>query len=229
MATPRPIILRGRSKLLEPVVTALMGFYMLLERKDVGTIYGVPSQVWQSEREFKPQILLTFKQDAEDVVSGADPIDGRISFRIMDEVATTISRGELTVLATKIKTLFIDGGGYVWGKGKKMCSYTDWNRGYQFQLLCSTESEGRQLVTKLLDIQTHVPDWSKFSANSNDAPDLAYPDLPGVQTILGDTVKIPRKRPIANVRFQHAVAHIHGLSKPVALCDRSRKLVNPLV
>lgn len=110
-----------------------------------------------------------------------------------------------------------------------MCSYTDWNRGYQLQLLCRDKGEGKRVVEQVLDIQQHSPDWKNFNASENDEPAQAYPTLPGREFILGKSERMPRKRPIADVRFRHAVMHIYGRPNPVVLVDTEQRYAAPLV
>ena len=61
-------------------------------------------------------------------------------------------------------------GGYVWRKGKVRASYSDWDKGYQFQLLCRNESDARTLIGKVLDIQGHTPDWENLNISENSEP-----------------------------------------------------------
>jgi hypothetical protein len=96
------------------------------------------------------------------------------------------------------------------------------------QLLVRDKTEGKRIVDKVLDIQGHSPDWKKFNHAENEIPSEAFPIVPGNQTILGKSRKKPRKRPIADVRFQYAVIKIDGLPHPITLVDRSGVFLNPL-
>jgi hypothetical protein len=49
----------------------------------------------------------------------------------------------------------------------------------------------------------------------------AFPTIPGQDFIYGKTRRRPRRRPIADVRFQCALLHVHGLPNPIVLYDRS--------
>jgi len=50
----------------------------------------------------------------------------------------------------------------------------------------------------------------------------------GQSNDLNTTVKKKRWRPTANVRFTHAVALIHGLSKSIVLVDRTGRYLDVL-
>lgn len=200
-------------------------------------IYGLPTTAFQAERKFKPQVELSFLEDS-DFVAGTTPNDdqhkyrrkcARITFRIMGEEADTISNAKLTAIANKIKATFMIGKGFVWHKGRLMCSYADWDKGYQLQLACKDKTEGKRVVEAVLGVQGHTPDWKRFTTNENEESAARYPASPGKKSILGESEPQPQERPVVEVRFRYAVAHIHGRRKPVALCDRSRQLINPLV
>jgi len=102
-----------------------------------------------------------------------------------------------------------------------MASYTDWGKGYQLQLLTRSTSEARELISKVLDIQNDVPNWAKMNYSENEEPMEAYPTIPEREMIYGELRREPRKRPIAAVRFQHSLLHIHGIAAPIVLYDRS--------
>ena len=192
-------------------------------------VVGMPKGSLDPIRKYKPQIFLYFKEDSGDVEEGYNPVDGRISFRLMDEDSETITKTRLTTLANKIKTEFGVSNGYTWKKGKEYYSYTDKAKGYQLQILAFNESEARQLITKILDIQGHTFQGKKFRKATNDDPTAAYPTIPPQQSILGELTREPRLRPVATVRFQYAIANIWGKPDLIPLYDRSFTYLNALV
>jgi hypothetical protein len=110
-----------------------------------------------------------------------------------------------------------------------MFSYTDKEKGYQLQLLCRGESDAKAVINKVLDLQSHTPDWKLFKSNITDEENEAFPYNPGVQTILGRSQRKPRRRPMVDVRFQYATATIWGLTRPIVLFDRSLTFLDTLV
>lgn len=169
-----------------------------------------------------PKITLYFLEDLGDVAEGYSPVDGQISVRLMNHDQGSITETIARTYATRIKTAFAAGSGFVWKKGKTMCSYSDWPKGYQLQLLCRNETEGRRIVEQVLDIQNDTPDWSNFNKKENAEPAQAYPTIPERDRIYGETRRQPRRRPIADVRFQTAFLDVLGLSAPIILVDRTR-------
>ena len=180
-------------------------------------------------RRNKPKVLLYFLEDYQDVEADYAPVAGEIGFRLMDETEDTLTESRLTLIAQKVKTEFGASGGYVWRKGKVRASYSDWDKGYQFQLLCRNESDARTLIGKVLDIQGHTPDWENLNISENSEPASAYPTIPEQGRILGELRRLPRRRPIADVRFQYASVKLKGIQNSIALYDRSRTWANPLV
>ncbi|PIG90818.1 hypothetical protein CSQ79_24535 [Gloeocapsopsis sp. IPPAS B-1203] len=223
------VYLRGTQKELRPVIIAMMATYQLLQGKDVGSIYGYPSEQIQARRRFKPRIFLYFEQRNTLNAANFKPKRGEISFRIMDEEYSTITNGELTRLATNIKTQFGANGGYEWNKGKTMYAYTDWDKGYQFQMLCRSSTQARELVTKVLAIQNHSPEWGKLAKSEAEDETAAYPDIPGQHRVLGEMVDKPQRRPRVEVCFTYAYAEIWGKPNPVILYDPLGKKGNALI
>ncbi len=173
-------------------------------------------------RRTKPQIVLYFLEDISDVVSEYSPVDGRISFRLMDHDSDTITPLQVNTYRQRVESRFSNNGGFVWKKGKLMCSYSDWSKGYQLQLLCRNVAEGRRVVEQVLDIQNDTPDWSFFNSEENEQPTIAYPTIPERVRIYGENRRLPRRRPIADVRFQFARLFISGVPNPIILADRTR-------
>ncbi|WP_198648741.1 hypothetical protein [Cyanothece sp. BG0011] len=205
-------------------------FLTLRKAKDYqAPILGMPKGSLDPIRKYKPQIYLYFKEDSGDVEEGYGPVEGRISFRLMDEDSESITKTKLTTLANKIKTEFGVSNGYTWKKGKEYYSYTDKEKGYQLQILAFSETEAKQLINKVLDIQGHTFSAKKFRKSSNDDPTSAYPTIPPNQSILGELVREPRLRPVATVRFQYAIANLWGRPQPIPLYDRTFEYLNALV
>lgn len=192
-------------------------------------VYGIPITSYQEIRKFQPQIFLDFIEDSSDVADGFVAVRGEISFRVMNQTSESLSNADLIVYANRIKASFAANNGFVWKKGKSMVSYIDRAKGYQLQLLCRSETEGKRVVEQILDIQNHTPDWKYLNVSENSEAALAYPTIPKNLTILGKVRKEPRRRPIADVRFTYAVIHLQGLGNGVILVDRINKYRNPLV
>lgn len=180
-------------------------------------------------RRTRPRVKLFFIEDLKDVERGFQPITGEISFRLMNQTATTMSETEARQVGTRIKSLFGASGGFVWKKGKELFSYTDWDKGYQLQLLARNKSEGRRIVEQVLDIQQHSPEWEFFNRTENEEPSTAFPIVPPSETILGKRQRLPRRRPIADVRFQYATLKVAGLPNEICLFDRSGRFTEVLV
>lgn len=232
-----PIILKGSSKLLKPVITEIMAIYQLLENKDMGTIYAHTNDLESVRRVGKPKVTLYFLEDTNfnklappnNIYEGRRRLDGVIRFRLMDETTQTISKANATMIATQIKNVFGSNSGFVWKKGKTMYTYTDWEKGYQFQLLCKTPTEAKRIIRSTLSLQNHAPIWKYFNTVENDEELIKYPEEPGTQVIMGEVVPIPKERPLVDVRFQYGYIKLDGVKEPINLYDRRSKLPRTLV
>jgi hypothetical protein len=231
------IILKGHTKLLKPVITKIMAIHQLLDSKDIGTIYGANNELNSVRRAGMPKVTLYFIEDSNfnklappnNIYEGRRRSEGIISFRLMNETAQTISKANATTIATKIKQVFGSSGGFVWNKGKTMYSYSDWNSGYQFQLLCKNSTEAKRIVTSTLLLQGHIPNWEYFNTIKNDEELTKYPEVPGTQLVMGEVIPIPKQRPLVDVRFQYAYMRLKGVMQAINLYDRRDKLPRTLV
>lgn len=192
-------------------------------------VYAFPIEEIEAVRKYRPQIVLYFKEDAEDVDDDYQPITGRIAYRLMNETSETISKAELTTIANRIKTQFGSVDGYIWKKGKDMATYVNRVNGYDFQILCRSKTEAKELITKVLATNNDSPDWKYLQYKENDEPTQAYPTIPSNQIILGKSIKEPRRRPIANTRFQYSYCLIWGRKKAIYLYDRTYSYLDALV
>lgn len=191
-------------------------------------VYGIPSTAFQESFKFKPQVMLYFQEPQEDVEPGYAPITGEISFRIMNEETDTITQAKAEQLARKVRENFARPV-FQWRRGKDLASYFDKSKGYQLKILCRDQAGGKRIIEQLLDIQGHTPDWKNLNFSQNLEPAEAFPTIPRTQRIIGESVKLPRKRPIAEITFRYAVMHLHGKAKPICLVDRSGTFSKPLL
>jgi hypothetical protein len=191
-------------------------------------IFGSPIVTTDRPRRYHPQITLHFSNKGYNPTQKHELVEGECSFRLMNETATTITKAELERFAIKIKSLFATPTKFVWHKGKTLISYTDWDKGYQFQLLVTNEAEAKRIVEQVLDIQGHTPEWSKLGINNNSDPNTAYPNAPGNQVILGESVEKVKRRPIENVIFRYATINIHSKGRGINLVDTTFTRANAL-
>ena len=206
-------------------------FYHLTVRRGeefLEPCYGIPTGTYQQTFKFRPQIKLIFKEDLDDVELGYRPLTMECSFKLMDEDSDSLTKTRPQSFANKIKTEFMAVSGYKFHKGKHQLIYTDKDKGYQLKIYPYSVTEGKELISKILDIQGHTPDWENLNKSENDQPSGAYPTIPSSKQILGKTQRQPRKRPVGWVRFQHAECHIWGLTKPVILADRVYRFLEAL-
>lgn len=209
----------------------MLYYFTFGKARDLQTpIYGIPTTFYQQESFVHiPQITLHFKEDLEDVEPGYEPVAGEIAFRISGETHKTITEAKLKTLATRVKTNFGANGGFVWRKGKVRCNYSDKTKPYFLQILSRDVTQGKRVIEQVLDIQTDTPNWKYLNVSENQESSQAYPTLPPKETILGKSKRLPRKRPIADVRFTKAECHIYGLPKPKILYDRTKLYSDALV
>lgn len=188
-------------------------------------LYTIPTDAYQQMVRFAPQVTLYFLEDKADVDEGYSPIDMQISFRLMGETEATFTPSNATALATKIRTEFGGATPYRFHKGRIKLSYTDMDKGYVLRVHAFSESEGKELIGKILDIQGHVRDDSKLTINTlGDTP----PITPPLKQVYGKQRRSARKRPVGYVRFRRAEVHLHGMPNAIVLLDytgRSKKVV----
>jgi len=183
--------------------------------------FGIPVGLHHQTKKYRPQVRLYFMEDIGDVEPTFSPVAGELSFRLMDHTEETITPAVAQTLANRIQTNFGVGGGYIWRKGRLMCTYTENERGYKLQVYARTEADARDLITRVLDIQNHSPNWERMNVSENQNAATAYPTIPSNQRIYGEQRRLPRKRPVANVRFQASYLNIWGLTNPITLYDRT--------
>lgn len=189
-------------------------------------IYGIPTTTFHESIKFHPQIRLYFSEDLNLVESGYSPIEAEITWRLIGETSSTITPQEATKIANKIKTNFCTGTGFNWKKGREKWLYKDEAKGYDFRLLCWNESEAKKVISQVLDVSNHTPDWDFLSVATKKK---TFSTVPGNHTIYGKTRRKPRDRPIGYVRFRYAELKVWGMPNDICLVDRTGFRRSPLV
>lgn len=206
----------------EPLVLLRLLLYYIVLRKArdlMPPIYGMPVTTFQDNYLFTPQIRLYFKENSEDVEAGYSPVEGEITFRLINETSETIKKDKLVDIAKKIKELFGGKTPYKWNKGKLKCTYFDRLHGYDFRILARTEGDAKDLIGKILSIQEHELDTALLNFSQRDNPGKAFPVVTPAKQIYGKMRKGKRRRPIATVEFKGAQCFIHGINHPILLVD----------
>ncbi len=213
------------------VILRLFLYYIVLRKAQDMQIpyYGMPIAETQATFKFKPQVCLYFQQSALDYPSNSNPVTGTISFRLMNQTSTSITKSKVTQIANLVKTHFGGSTPFVWKKGRIMVTYNNWEEGVAWQILSLNATEGERVIKQLLKVQGSTFNDKYMNVNENAAPLEKYPSNPGSQSILGELTKKPRQRPLANVVFRYATLSIHGTSRPEHLYDTTNRLVDTVV
>lgn len=181
------------------------------------------------ENVYKPKITLFFKEDDDDVDPDYQPVQMEVSWRLFDKTSTNVTKAELTTIANKIKTKFGSGSGYIFKKGRKVVSYRQKSKGYEFLIRARSLADGKELITDILTMNGDSLETGLLKLSEVDNEADAFPYNPGSQTILGRRYPKVRKRPLVNVRFRYAYAFLYGIKQPIYLYSRTHSIPDALV
>lgn len=178
--------------------------------------YAIPIEDYHEKVQFKPQIMLLFRQRDRDVPSGRRPLEGQIGFRWMKE---NITEFNAELMAEKID--FILGSKDSpehYRRGAVICNYVRPEEGYRMRVYADDEDEGRQIIERVVGLQDHSfdPDFFSFSQtrrNLRSGNESKY--------IYGESRDLPRERPSGEVYFYRAELKIWGVRPDVTLVDYS--------
>jgi hypothetical protein len=179
-------------------------------------VYGIPIADYDAEITYRPHVTLHFSEDPDQFVPERQPVRAMISFRLMHETSQSMTEAKARVLAQKIKTEFGQTYGYRWRKGKIIVTYRDRSKGYELKLFAFNETEAREVINKVLDLQGHTLDNEFLRINESRAD---FPVNPGTHIVYGKSRQKPRKRPTTYVRFIKATLTMWGMPKGQILVD----------
>lgn len=191
--------------------------------------YGVSIDSFDAEVKYRPRITCYFLEEPQDVEPGYRKVEGELSVRLMNELATTLTQSDLQNYANKVNLAFGQGNGFVWKKGKELYTYIDKVNGIRFKVLTRNQTDAVEIIQKLLSLTNQNYDASFLKKNEAVDPISAFPTIPPNQTVLGKTYREPRKRPIADVRFLYACIKIWGTGTPIILVDKTGYWNNAII
>lgn len=211
-------LLRDDDSALMTYLRMKLFYFCLRKAQDLQVpIYGIPVDSYQQSVKFLPQVTLKFLEPSDEVEVGYRAIEGEISFRLVRPEYASITPAEATTLANRIRSEFATGNGYRYRKGRIKLSYRNPEQGANFSVNASSETVGRELINKVLDIQNFTLDNSALIISElAQAP----PTIPPTEFIYGASRRLPRRRPVGNVRFYRAELNIWGVAKAIVLYDR---------
>lgn len=177
-------------------------------------IYGIPSTDFEISNTYYPQVKLHFREDKIEAASNTRrPARGEVSFRWRETSYTTTN---INILANKIKQDFAQPI-FFYKRGRELWTYADKSKGYYFQMTVDDEANAKKIMEQVMRIQDDVePDWDSYLREHKDKKNYAIQKTVRVK---GETIKSPKKRPIAIVKFAYAELFIPGTVKPLILVD----------
>lgn len=108
---------------------------------------------------------------------------------------------------------------FFYKKGRLAWTYWDDEKGYRFTIYADDETNAKKIIEQTIRIQDDVePDWENKLREHKSSVNYSQP---GTVRVMGETIRKPKKRPIATVKFSYAELFIPGLIKPIILLDRT--------
>lgn len=184
-------------------------------------VYGMPVATFKQNIKYVPQISLELLESYESAKeNGRSQLKMSCTFRLMDKTATEINDLDLEVWANRIKNNFTTGKNpKKYRKGEIKYNYRDEMKGYRLSVAVQDETDGREIITDILNIQNHSFDDSCVSMGKSEKRSGSRPND---VLVLGEYRKLPQFRPKCDVFFNRAWIDIWELNKPIMLCQFKR-------
>ena len=178
-------------------------------------IYGIPVTTFHETQKFKPQIKILWREDYEDARNNNRlPTKARYTVRWRGDYAT---QNDINRIKLKINSIFNRPTTHSFYKGRIKYSYYDQEKGYRLLVTARDETEAKDVINKLLEIQDDNPLNEEYfgihtkEANWNETETIR---------VAGDRYKKPERRPVGKVKFVKAEFKVHGMTHDILLTDR---------
>ncbi|MDX2255565.1 MAG: hypothetical protein NW214_08630 [Pseudanabaenaceae cyanobacterium bins.39] len=164
----------------------------------------------------KPHVHLHFiEKKSTAILARRKRVEALISFRITDKTISTITQADLNELKREIDLAFPST--YQLKKGRFKYSYRDKPNGFEFILTLLSETEAKEVITKVLAIRDKTPDFEEFLRTSTSEKNFTARKT---VTILNQVEKLPLERPITDCYLQKAIISF-GKLKKITLLQRA--------
>lgn len=171
-------------------------------------IYGIPASNFHETVRFLPQIKLFWRERTEEANSNNRyPIRAQYTVRYRGNYA---SINDLEVLKKKLIKVFNTPTTHSFFKGREKFSYRDKEKGYEFIVTARDITEAKDVINKLLEIQSDNPLNEALLTRSTKDKDWNRTET---VRVAGETFKKPKERPVGKVYFTHAEFAVHGMAK----------------
>jgi hypothetical protein len=222
------IILSGSIEEVKSALTTMKAIQRMLGWYGANQPIVVAPREVAPKRKGKMKVTLHFFEDLANTDPNYQPTQGILGFRLMNKDYSRMNLDDLKALGNRIHNKFGDAGGFVWKKGKDLYSYTEWDKGYQLQVIAISLAEAKRVIEQVLDIQNHSPDWENLNKVIPEEPMSKYPTIPDKEVIFGVSARTQRQRPIADVRFRYATLYLPKFNRAITLVDRKGKIIDSL-
>lgn len=211
-----------------PVTIAKMMFFALYIKPNVPDgFYGIPSGLFHDSVEFFPQIELLFRETvAQQTRAGRKyPVHSSINIRWRVTENEVAGAGFETMQETMARKIAAEFKGYKLERGVLKASYYDKAKSYHLTYFAANESSAKEFFQKVLSLQGDTFQPENFTIAERRASFTADQ----FKTINAKKVKLPRKRPVADIKFYGANLKIHGIIQPRTLVDAGCGGTNPII
>lgn len=184
-------------------------------------IYGIPVTEFHRDVTLQPQLTVFFMERGYDAATeDRVPVRKRLSVRLNEEITTD---SEVDLLANRVRQELATPI-FRWQTGSEYFTYRDKARGYIFQIFALNETEARDVVNKMIDLdQGGTPDFTEYLRRHTDDKNYLTTEF---EFVLGQSVRQPRRRPRATVEFAWAQLNIPKLPEPINLVDATGRKPN---
>lgn len=180
-------------------------FYQTPDYTNVGTIA------------YDPQIVIVFMEKKSDYKAAGRtaPLRIQVSLRLKPSIVESLKTSdvELSRLSNAIETSI---GRETYRKGRRKFTYKDDANKHRTYLHFQSETEARQLWTKVLALQNQVPDFDRFWSESNRP--TGYFSVTRT-TVFGEVIEYPEIAPLAECTFYQASAHVYPAKPRILLAN----------
>lgn len=163
----------------------------------------------------KPHVHLYFvEKKSTAILARRRRVDALISFRITEKTVSSITKADLTELTREINLAFPSS--FQLNKGINKYSYRDKENGFEFILSLVSETEAKDVITKVLAVRDKSPDWDRLTTSTSEKNFTITQTI----NILNVPEKLPKQRPIATCYLKTAYVTF-GKFKKIPLISRS--------